>query len=268
MLVVVTVLGLFVYLKPPAREPGLRTLSTLRPNNAGKMRIERRGKLVIELEKRNGKWMITAPYAAPVDVFQVARALTVLDAKSKASYAANDLAKFDLEPPSVRVTINNQTFAFGAINPVTREQYVLAANAVHVVEMRHGAGLPLDASALLSKQLFSADEVPVRFEFADFSVSSKDGKWSLTPSTGPHSQDDFMRWADTWRQASSARAEPHNKRTPLGEIRIEFKNGKHVALGILSHEPELILLRPDLNLQYAFAVDVGKRMLAPPITVK
>jgi hypothetical protein len=268
MLVIVTVLGLFVYLKPPARESGLQTLSTLRPNDAGKIRIERRGKPVIELEKHDGKWMITAPYAAPVDVFQVARALTVLDAKSTASYAANDLAKFDLEPPSARVTINDQTFAFGAINPVTREQYVLAAKTVHVVEMRHGAGLPLDASALLSKQLFSADEVPVRFEFTDFSVSSKDGKWSLTRSAGAQSQDDLMRWVDRWRQASSARVEPPNKGTPLGEIRIEFKNGKHIALGILSREPELILLRPDLNLQYAFAVDVGKRMLAPPIAEK
>lgn len=267
MLLIAAALGAFIYFKPPAREAA-QALSTLRPNDAVKMRIVRKGKPVIELERKGLYWMLSAPYAAPVDVYQVARALSILEAKSTASYPAGGLAKFDLDPPQVHVTINDLSFAFGAVNPVTREQYVLAGNAVHMVEMRHGAGLPLDASALLNKQLLNADEIPVRFEFAGFSVVSKDGKWVQTPAAAELSQDDYLRWVDAWRQASSLRTEPHDQRKPGGEIRIEFKNGKKLALGILSREPELVLLRADLNLQYAFAGEVGKRMLAPPAQMR
>jgi hypothetical protein len=201
-------------------------------------------------------------------LFQVARALSVLEAKSTMSYPANELKKFDLDPPSVQVIINEKSFAFGAINPVTREQYVLTNNTVHAIEMRHGAGLPLDASALLHKELFGADEIPVKFMFTEFSIASNDGKWLLTPSAGELSQDDYARWVDAWRQASAMRAEPYDKRRPVGEMRIELKDGKNLSLGILSREPELVLLRTDLNLQFAFAGEVGKRMLARPIATK
>lgn len=268
MLVIAAVLGAFIFFRPPARENTLQALSALRPNDAVKLRIARSGKPVIELERKGLYWMLTAPYVAPVDLFQVARALSVLDAKSTVKYPVKELKKFDLDPPSVQVTINDKSFAFGAINPVTREQYVLTNNAVHAIEMRHGAGLPADASALLRKELFGADEIPVKFMFAEFSVASNGGKWLLTPSAGELSQDDYARWVDAWRQASALRAEPHDKRKPIDEARIEFKNGKILLLGMLSREPELVLLRTDLNLQFAFASEVGKRMLAPPLTSK
>jgi len=268
MLVIAAVLGAFIFFRPPARENTLQALSALRPNDAVKLRIARSGKPVIELERKGLYWMLTAPYVAPVDLFQVARALSVLDAKSTVKYPVKELKKFDLDPPSVQVTIDDKSFAFGAINPVTREQYVLTNNAVHAIEMRHGAGLPADASALLRKELFGADEIPVKFMFAEFSVASNGGRWLLTPSAGELSQDDYARWVDAWRQASALRAEPHDKRKPIDEARIEFKNGKILLLGMLSREPELVLLRTDLNLQFAFASEVGKRMLAPPLTSK
>ncbi len=269
MLMAAVALGAFIYFKPPAREAA-QALSTLRPNDPVKLSIARKGKPLIELERKGLHWALTVPYAAPVDLYQVARALTVLEAKSTVSYPAGDLKKFDLDPPQAVVTIDKLSFAFGAINPVTREQYVLSGNSVHLIEMRHGAGLPLDASALLRKQIFGADEVPVRFEFADFSLAAKDGKWTLAPAA-ELSQDDALRWVDGWRQATAMHAAhvvPQDQRKPLGEIRVEFKDGKKLAFGILSRETELVLLRPDLNLQYAFAGEVGKRMLAPPSTAK
>jgi hypothetical protein len=265
MLVLVAALGLFAYLKPPARDAARQALSTLRPAEVTKLRVARRGKLVIEAERRGEQWVLTAPYAAPLDVFQIARAVTILEAKNTAHYPASGLAKYELDPPVAEVTINGQTFAFGAINPVTREQYVLAGNAVHAVEMRHGAGLPTDASALLRKQLFAADEVPVRFGFNDFSVASENGKWSLTPAAGELSQDDYNRWSDAWRHATALRVEPYDQRKPQGEIHIELKDKPKLTLGILSRSPELVLLRPDLKLQFTFVAEVGKRMLEPPV---
>lgn len=264
MLALVAALGLFAYFKPPARDAAQQALSTLRPAEVTKLHIARRGKAIIEAERRGEQWVLTAPYAAPLDVFQIARAVTILEAKSSAQYPASGLAKYELDPPVAEVTINDQLFRFGAVNPVTREQYVLAGGTVHAVEMRHGAGLPADASALLRKQLFAADEVPVRFDFAGFSVASKDGKWLANPAAGELSQDDYNRWVDAWRQATALRVEPHDQRKPQGEIRIELKDGKKLTLGILVREPELVLLRSDLNLQFAFVAEVGKRMLAPP----
>ena len=57
---------------------------------------------------------------------------------------------------------------------------------------------------------------------------------------------------------------PYAGARTIGEIKIEFKDGRKLSLGILQREPELVLLRPDQKLQYAFFAETAKRLLAPP----
>ncbi len=264
----VAALGLFVWLKPP-KTPLSFALSTLKPADARAVRVLRKGTPLAVLEKRDGTWFLNEPLKAPADDFQVQRLIAVIEAKSALQYPATDLAKFELNAPQAEIIVGDQRFAFGAINNVTREQYVLTQDKVFPLQLNYGAAVPADATALLRKSVLAPRDAPARFEFEKFSVASNDRKWSATPPAGEVSQDDYNRWVAQWREGSALRTEVIDARKPLGEINITLKDGAKitkVTLGLMQTEPELIVRRADIGLQFVFAGSMGKQMLAPPGT--
>lgn len=265
LLIAVVALGWLAYLKPRSAEPVTYPVSALKAGDAGKIHLERTGQTPVVLEKKAGLWFITAPLAAPAEPLQVQRLLAILDARASNRLGASDLARFDLDRPAVRLTVDAQSFSFGTVSTTAREQYVLTGNAVYTVGLGYGAALPADFTQLIRRQLFADGEVPVRFEFGDFAVNNTDAKWVVTPMPSTElSQDDINRWVNDWRLASAVRVEPSGKGKMLGEIKVEFKNGGKLTLGILQREPELVLLRADQNLQYSFFAQTAKHLLSLP----
>jgi hypothetical protein len=264
----VAALGLFVWLKPPKPQSVSHSVSALKPADARKLTVQRNGTTLAVLEKRSTEWFLIEPYTVPADAFQVSRLLAVLEAKSDLQYAPSDAAKFELNAPQAEIIINDQRFAFGAINNVTREQYVLTQNHVYPLELRFAAAIPSDAAALLRRSVLAPGETPQRFEFGAFTVAFDEKKWITTPSAGDVSQDDFNRWVAQWREGSALRAEPADKRTPEKEIRLTLKDGRKLTLGVVQTEPELIVRRADLGLQFVFVGNIGTQMIMPPTTQK
>lgn len=264
LLATVVGLGAFIYFKPVSDAPASYSLSKLQAGEVKHIRVERKGDAPIVIERKGDSWHITAPLSAQADPFQVQRLLAILDASAAHRFAATDLARFDLDRPQARLTIDGQHFSFGTVSAVTRQQYVLAAGTVYAIEPRYGGMLPQNAEQLIKKQLFAANEAPVRFEFRDFTVVMSDGRWQVSPPSGELSQDDVQRWVDAWRHAAALRAAPDADRTPLSEIRMEFKDGRKLTLGILQREPEFVIARPDENLRYHFPAETARRLLAPP----
>jgi hypothetical protein len=266
LLVTVVGLGVFIYLNPREDASGGRPLSQLKPSEVSSIRIERRGAVPIDIEKKEGRWRVTAPLVARADETRVQRLLEILEAKPAAKMTADGLARFELDAPAARMTIGgNQTFAFGMLNELTREQYVMTAGAVYAVSPRFGAALPAVPAAMASKQLFGTDEIPVRIKLKDFAVEQKAGKWTLAPApAGELSQDDYARWAEGWRFASALRVEPYVGGKPRADIEIGLKSGAGITLGVLSSGANLVLTRPDEKLQYHFNITTARRLLSPP----
>jgi hypothetical protein len=258
----VIALALFAWLKPLPSEPEFK-LSTLKAVDAKGIRIEAAGAPPIVLERTTSDWQITTPIAARADNFQVQRLLGVLDATSKDRFPAAGLARFDLNEPYARLTVNQQTFSFGAVNPVSREQYVQTQEGIHLVGMQYGAALPKSALQLASKQLFAADEAPIAFGFDAFKLAQQDGKWQLTPAADA-SPDDINRWVDEWRLATAIAVLAPSDRKPLAAIKVKLKGGGDITLAVLQREPELVIARSDQKFEYQFAGPVARRLLSPP----
>ncbi len=124
--------------------------------------------------------------------------------------------------------------------------------------------MPADPAQLISKQLFANGEAPVRFELKDFSITRSDGKWHVSPQGAELSQDELDRWVGAWSQAQALRVEPYGKSKLFGNIKVELMDRRTLRLAILQREPELVLMRPDENLQYHFSSETAKRLLTPP----
>ncbi|HEV8516947.1 MAG TPA: DUF4340 domain-containing protein [Burkholderiales bacterium] len=263
LLIAVVALLLFAWLKPDQREPDFK-LSTLTAADATSIRIEIAGAAPIVLERPASGWQITAPLAARADNFQVQRLLGILEAKSKDRFPATGLARFELNEPYARVTINQQVFSFGAANPISREQYLLTRDGIYMIDLRHGATLPGNVLQLVSKQLFAPEEAPVAFEFKEFSLAQQDGRWRLTPPAADLSQDDINRWIDEWRLATALAVQPASDRKPLATVKVRLKGGGDITLSLLQREPQWVLARSDQKFEYQLPGAIAQRLLAPP----
>jgi hypothetical protein len=261
----VAALAAWIYLRPPPAGPAEHPLSALDPSSVSSLLIERPGEPPIAAERRGDAWFVTSPIPARGDETRIRQVLEIARAKSPHRYPAKDLARFELAEPQARVTLSGQTFSFGVVSAVTREQYVLAGDWVYVLTPRYGAALPASAADLASPRLLGPGETPVRFDLGAFTVVQRDGGWRLGSGGKDLSQDDFVRWVDNWRHAAAARVELHAGYRPAADdVRITLKDGREIVVGVLSRAPEVTLVRPDEKLKYLFRGAVAQRLLAPP----
>jgi hypothetical protein len=52
------------------------------------------------------------------------------------------------------------------------------------------------------------------------------------------------------------------------QVKVRFKDGKSVAMGILQKEPDFQLVRGDNAMRYHFGVEVGRRLVDPRVVAK
>lgn len=266
---VVAGLGLWFVLKPKDEAQGgpAEAVSQKEAADAKRISIVRKGLPEFVLEKdAGGHWVQTAPFPARVDASKAGRLLDLLGATARTTFPATDLARFELDQPASRVTIDEQTFAFGSVNAVTDEQYLLANDKVFLVSPVHGFSLPTQADSLASHMLLAEDEIPTSFTLPGFKLELKDGKWASTPPpTDPAkiSQDDYIRWAEGWRMAASLATQVASGKEKGDAVRIALQNDRTLELIVLSRAPELRLLRTDENLEYVFPADTATRLLTP-----
>jgi len=268
LLLLIGVIGLGAYAWQKAQEPKEAThrLSTLGSAAVKKIEVAPRSGPGYTLEKRGETWFLAAPIEARADQSQVQRLLDLLSATSKEKLAATELQRFDLDPPAVKVTMDGQTFAFGTINPLTREQYIASGDGIYLVSTYYASLVPSSSDRLLTHSLFNEGEKAVAFRFKAFAVEQKDGKWTVTPPLAGEeqpSQDDLNRWVDEWRYASSLITQPWNGKPTPDSVQVHLADGKSIVFSVLRREPELILARPDEKLQFQFSGEVARRLLNP-----
>ena len=261
---IVVALGIFLYFRPAKDAAIEQPLSGLKPQEVRSLRIERARAVPIVLVRKEDTWFIEAPIAARADDARVMQLLAIVEARSAHRLPPGNRERFGLEPPQARVIADGQPFSFGLVNDITREQYVMAGDAIYALHPRYGAALPESAVQMASRRLFGPGEAPARIALRDFAVEQRDGKWTLAPRAADLSQDDFIRWVDEWRLASALRVEPGPAARARDEIRIRLRNGGELTLSVISREPELVLARSDEKLQYRFGAGLAKRLLSPP----
>jgi uncharacterized protein DUF4340 len=270
LVLLLTGLVLYAFFRPKEQsDPGVR-LTQLRRDEITRISVEHRGSPAFHLQKRDGTWRISAPLQSRADPTQVDRLTDIVTATAKHKLPPGELGGYGLDPPQVKLTLNDQAFAFGRINDVTNEQYVATAGEVYLVAPFHGYGIPIEITKLVSRKLLDDLEVPVAFDFGRYRIVKDDrGTWTIEGAYPAQqgnlpSQDDFNRWADEWRFTSSLGAEPGRIRGK-DRLVVHFKGGKKATMEIVQKKPEFLLVRGDENMRYHFGAEVGKRLLDPRV---
>ena len=262
-------LALYAYYRPTdSGEPEIR-ITPLSRNQIERVRLERRGTLDTEIEKRNGNWHMLRPYQTRVEQLQIDRLLDISSATASEQLANENLSRYGLDPASIIVTLNDQSFTFGNINEITNEQYLGTGDSVYLVRTYFGYGIPINATKLVSHKLLGSDETPVAFDFGHWQVVKGDnGGWSMQGKTAPNSDDvlsadTLNQWIAEWHLASSLSVTPNEGPARGERIVIQFSNGNSAEIRVLSRDPDVQLLRVGENMRYQFGAGAGGRLLDP-----
>jgi hypothetical protein len=132
----VAALGLVVWLEPGLeRGATLASLTELSPAAARSLRLFRGNDLVMGLELTEQGWQLNAPVAGVADNERVRELLGLLRTPSLRRFTVppERHAEFGLESPEFILEVDGVPIAFGGLDPVSQQRYVLYAGEVHLV---------------------------------------------------------------------------------------------------------------------------------------
>ncbi len=265
MFATAVVLAAFLYIKPSLQEETAYKISSLSVEPVQSIRIDRQD-TSIELSRSNNRWYMRKPVQGRVNEVNVERILEILSATSQHLLPLEELDRYGLASPVIRLQVDQELFDFGNLAPITNEQYLATRQHVFLVSPRYAATLSALPTDLLSSRLFAEDEIPV--EFALTHIHLKHEKlWQAGLQHHKHalSQGELNQWVQAWQLAHATylTLDPGGPKTDGEEITIVLKDGRKIRLIAWQDESELTLLRVDEGICYHFPGSMGKQLLDP-----
>ena len=137
----------------PGREPpaAIPPLLELAPAQQERIRVERPGQETLAFELRWEQWQMTAPGVGPANPVLIHPLLLLAEARCPVRYAAGevDLKMLQLEPPRLRLWLNDREIRFGAATPTNDRRYLLIAGMVYLCPDRWHPLLTSSAAGFL-----------------------------------------------------------------------------------------------------------------------
>ena len=272
LLAVLSVLVFVVISEPGKQEEAARPkISSIAPQSVNNIRITRPGGEIVELHKEGGHWLLKQPFSVRADEPRVQALLDFLEDESKDAFPAkdHDLKRFGLAEPALRLQFDDSLFAFGDANPLSGQRYVLHEDTIHLTADTTFPTLTGPAEDLATPRLLEEGTEPVKLTLPKYVLSrGAKGHWKLSSPDPRISSAALQKMVDEWRYARALTVRRKQERTSQGTIRIEFQAGTPVQFEILAKNPEFVLARSDLELEYAMPAETGQRLLEPQKATK
>jgi len=144
------VLGLILWVWRLQPQP-LPPLTPLQPQQVERIRISDDKGREIRLAKRAGHWWLDQ---SPADEERIEQLLGICTTPSLRRFpgAEKHLAEFGLDPPALRLWLNDLQLDFGTTDPINGWRYVLTGGQIHLIGdgFRHHLSAP--AAAFIEKE--------------------------------------------------------------------------------------------------------------------
>ncbi|MEY3747403.1 MAG: hypothetical protein RL194_862 [Pseudomonadota bacterium] len=270
----------FLYLRPQPESEGQKAheISSLKLGDFSRVSIEFPAKAPVVFEKIDGYWRVTQPMNARADQMSVQRIISIVAATSMEKFSTENLEKFGLDQPKLKLKLDQEEFLFGTYNPVSSEQYMAYKDAVYLVAPTYSESAGYQLLEMLDKSPLKPTEKIAGFDFSwleqwediRLNLDLIDGKWVPSTDKAKPVQDELNEWLDiTWVKAAAKSVEPYtpDRNATYPSFRVKLQGGGHVHFDKLQEAPELLLGRPDEGMIYHFAPDIGFAMLNPPLHI-
>src|SRR3990172_3473256 len=268
LLILVAAAALIATYLPGVKKPAAPvTLTALPPEQITHIAIRRSGQADIDLVKDKTGWRMTAPLKLPASDFHVQTLMHLTQATSHSRFPAQgqNLAKYKLAEPRVRLRLNDVEMAFGDTEGINQRRYVLLNGVIHLIDDSVYYNLIAEPTTWVSMALLPAGSHPTEIDLPGLKLARTNDRWSLTPPPVNASADAINTLVDGWTQGQALQVKPYQKQTALGSVLIRLQDiPDPIRFDITARTPELILARPELGVQYHLPAERAEHLLKLP----
>jgi len=239
--------------------PEARTVTALTQPQVESIRVQRGAREDLLLRRRaDDDWVIEGPTPLPAEPFQVDALARLAEQQAVRSYPASelDLARLALDPPASSVTLNAVQVDFGVTEPLEGLRYVRVGEQVHLVPDMYQYLIDADASQFVRRRLLPAETA----------INSKktNHEWQVEPHQEV-SADRIQHLLDNWQQAAALSVKSGAAGASGERIELVLDDpAQPVVFLITAREPDLLLLNPELGIEYNMGGRSAELLAFPP----
>ncbi len=272
LLLLALALGAVAYFQPgrdQGQEGGQVPLTALRAGDLSHLVVRRDGQVRVELRRQGERWRLLQPVEADADPFRAEQLARLAEAPSLARFPASgrDLAPYGLDRPALEVELDGLRLAFGKTTPVGSRRYVRLGEVIHLVEDLYYYDASAEPLAFVDKALLPEGARLEALELPGLSLRrTAEGGWRLEPPRGGVSSDRLEELVQAWREARawSVRRPEGQRPDEPPQARLHLAGGEVLRYLVVAREPDLVLVRPDLDLAYHLDASQARRLLELP----
>ena len=284
LLVIVLITSLYswtVFQKEPI-ESSKFELTNFKLSDFDELKIDFPSKISTHFKIIDNHWRMLSPHKARADQLYVYRILSILATSSLEKLSADDLSKYGLDQPNLKMTFlgNNlkEVILFGTYNPINEDQYVLYKDNVFLISGGFSETASFMPVELIEKNPIAKSEIIKSFDFSRLEqwqdsrlkLNYSNNKWSVEGKDVSIVQFDVNEWYEmTWKNIPAKSVEPYKIDQRMGYKSFDILlNNKKLTFYRIQESPELLLFREDEGLLYHFPSDLGFTMLNPHVQQK
>ena len=231
------------------------SLTRYKPKDIESIRVETADNS-IQLVKNGTNWNIESPIQWHANNVTVERLTTLASIEPQSTLPKNqiDLSTLGLRIPKAVITLNDTSIYFGDTNNIGNRRYLLNEPNVYLADDIHYAFISQGLSGLVDNRLLPFKLNLTSLKLPGYLLSKQDTGWQVTP---PHEAESDNKIAtqliNTWRQKQASNIQTYvNNQAPLHKVTAGLSSGESIEFFVLSIQPEIIIARPDLKIQYHF----------------
>jgi len=247
---------------PPAPQP----LTALTPAQVTRIQITRQQRPALVFARQGDGWLLAGDPPLPASPFQLNALLAILQSLPERHYPADtlDLRELGLDPPQATIVLDDTTtLQIGNTEPLDNMRYIRYGATIYLVADRYQHLINADRTNFIERRLLDPAASITRLILPELTLKqTADGNWETLPEKPDSSADAIQQLVTNWQQASALYVRPYQQGTTGTRISLELAgNATPVVFELLSREPELVLARPDLGIEYHFSNGAAERLL-------
>lgn len=239
-------------------------LTELDPQEVSRIRVEAPERTPVELEKDGDTWKLVSPFRLPANGVRARALADAAAARSRGRFPESDLEleEFGLDPPRVKLQLNDLDLLFGDTDPLKGRRYVLVDGTVHLIADTFFHHLTAAPPAFVHLAPLGPDPQITALTLLDAELRRSEGEWTVSHQGPAISADALTVVVEAWRRAQAFSVKRwQDEQESMGAVAVSLDPDETIAFQVARAEGAVLLQRADLGIQYHLPPAVGERLL-------
>ena len=256
----IALIGLFIYAgnryQATSGFPPGNSISSLKPQDIHTVVIETPDNSQVVLRNTGNQWLFEKPVQWPADNTTVERLISILQSKSDSRLPTDEieLATLGLDSPKVTLTFNDTRIEFGTTNNIGQRRYVKIAATIYLLPDLHLHFITQGLLGLIDRRLLPRSISLKSLKLADLILSKSSNDTWQGEAIGEAEKERINTLGNNWQTLRAGRIKTYdNSKLPEQIIIARLEDGSEIDFFLMAIKPEIVIARPDLDLQYHFS---------------